>query len=142
MVDAYKVTHPGRLHSVPSLTNTSQPDYIAPIVGYLTSQDNTETTARLFEISGGWAAETRWQRTGGHGFPTNVTLTLEDILAKWDVFTNFGACLSVCRALGWPLTSSGNVDDGRATHPATSTEAMATFMANLDNTTADVKSKL
>ena len=105
MVDAYKVTHPRRLHSVPSLNNASQPDHIAPIVGYLTSQDNAETTARLFEISGGWAAETRWQRTGGHGFPTNVTLTPENILAKWDVFTNFGACLSVRRVSGWPLTS-------------------------------------
>ncbi|KAF8557431.1 NAD(P)-binding protein [Imleria badia] len=105
MVDAYK------------------PDYIAPIVGYLTSQDNTETTGRLFEITGGWAAETRWQRTGGHGFPTNVTLTPEDVLAKWDVFTNF--------------------DDGRATYPATSAEGMATLMANLDNMTAEpVKSKL
>ncbi|KAG8213408.1 peroxisomal hydratase-dehydrogenase-epimerase [Butyriboletus roseoflavus] len=81
MVDAYK------------------PDYIAPVVGYLTSQDNTETTGRVFEISGGWAAETRWQRTGGHGFPTNTTLTPENVLAKWDVFTNF--------------------DDGRATCPAT-----------------------
>lgn len=68
-------------------------------MGYLTSQDNTETTGRLFEITGGWAAETRWQRTGGHGFPTNVILTPENVLAKWDVFTDFGAC--VRRALGW-----------------------------------------
>jgi len=105
------------------MVDAFKPDYIAPIVGYLTSQDNTETTARLFEISGGWAAETRWQRTGGHGFPTNVTLTPEDILAKWDVFTNF--------------------DDGRATYPATSAEGMAMLLANLNNTTAKpVKSKL
>lgn len=41
---------------------------------------------------GGWAAETRWQRTGGHGFPTNVPLTPEHVLSQWDVFTNFGAC--------------------------------------------------
>ncbi|KAG9314887.1 hypothetical protein JVU11DRAFT_3989 [Chiua virens] len=99
-----------------------RPDYIAPIVGYLTSRDNTDTTGRLFEISGGWAAETRWQRTGGHGFPTNVTLTPEAILAKWDVFTNF--------------------DDGRATYPMSSPEGMATLMANLDNTTEPAKSKL
>ncbi|KAN0093211.1 NAD(P)-binding protein [Tylopilus felleus] len=105
MVDAYK------------------PDYIAPIVGYLTSQDNTETTGRVFEITGGWAAETRWQRTGGHGFLTNVTLTPEDIIAKWEVFTNF--------------------DDGRATYPMSSGESMATLMANLDNTTEEpAKAKL
>ncbi|KIJ12813.1 hypothetical protein PAXINDRAFT_163828 [Paxillus involutus ATCC 200175] len=98
MVDAYK------------------PDYIAPVVGYLSSQDNTETTGRLFEISGGWAAETRWQRAGGHGFPANLTLTPEEVIAKWDVFTNF--------------------DDGRATHPTTSAEGMAQIMANLENTAA------
>ncbi|KAF8127028.1 hypothetical protein EV363DRAFT_1401459 [Boletus edulis] len=99
MVDAYK------------------PDYIAPVVGYLTSQDNTKTTGRLFEITGGWAAETRWQRTGGHGFPTNVTLTPEDIIAKWDVFTNF--------------------DDGRATYPTTTAEAMEALIENFDNTMAE-----
>jgi multifunctional beta-oxidation protein len=95
MVDAYK------------------PDYIAPIVGYLTSEANTETTGQLFEISGGWAAQTRWQRTGGYGFPTNKVLTPEDIISKWDVFTNF--------------------DDGRATHPATTAEGMQQIMGNFEN---------
>ncbi|KAF8557433.1 NAD(P)-binding protein [Imleria badia] len=100
--------------SLKEMVDAYKPDYIAPIVGYLTSQDNTDD---------GWATETRWQRTGGHGLPTNVTLTPEDILAKWDMFINF--------------------DDGRATYPVTSAEGMATLMANLDNTTAEpVKSKL
>ena len=74
-----------------------QPDYIAPVVGYLTSEDNIETTGKLFEISGGWAAETRWQRAGGHGFPVNLKLTPEDIVSKWDIFTNFGAFVCVVR---------------------------------------------
>ncbi|KAF9236745.1 hypothetical protein BU15DRAFT_76706 [Melanogaster broomeanus] len=105
MVDAYK------------------PDYIAPVVGYLSSRDNTDTTSRLFEISGGWAAETRWQRAGGYGFPMNLTLTPEDVIAKWDAFTNF--------------------DDGRATHPVTLAEGMAGIMANLENMAAKaLKSKL
>ncbi|KAG0705683.1 hypothetical protein DFH29DRAFT_1029857 [Suillus ampliporus] len=95
MVDAYK------------------PDYVAPVIGYLTSEANTETTGQLFEISGGWAAQTRWQRAGGYGFPTNKVLTPEDIISKWDVFTNF--------------------DDGRATHPATSGEGMLQIMGNFEN---------
>lgn len=95
MVDAYK------------------PDYIAPIVGYLTSEANTETTGQLFEISGGWAAQTRWQRAGGYGFPTNKVLTPEDIISKWDVFTNF--------------------DDGRAIHPTTTAEGMQQIMGNFEN---------
>ncbi|OAX31194.1 hypothetical protein K503DRAFT_870727 [Rhizopogon vinicolor AM-OR11-026] len=95
MIDAYK------------------PDYIAPVVGYLTSEVNAETTGQLFEISGGWAAKTRWQRAGGDGFPTNKALAPEDIISKWDVLTSF--------------------DDGRATHPTSSAEGMQQIMGNLEN---------
>lgn len=76
--------------NIPFILPFLQPDYIAPIVGYLTSEANTETTGQLFEISGGWAAQTRWQRAGGYGFPTNRVLTPEDVISKWDVFTDFG----------------------------------------------------
>ncbi|KAI6155017.1 hypothetical protein BKA82DRAFT_4336398 [Pisolithus tinctorius] len=100
MVDAYK------------------PDYIAPVVGFLTSEDNTDTTGRLFEISGGWAAETRWQRTGGHGFPINVELTPEEVIAKWETFTTF--------------------DDGRATFPATSAESLQQIIDNFENKAGSV----
>lgn len=51
---------------------------------------NDETTGSLFEIAGGWAAQTRWQRAGGHGFPVDKPLAPEAILDKWNVFTNFG----------------------------------------------------
>ncbi|KAH7930228.1 peroxisomal hydratase-dehydrogenase-epimerase [Leucogyrophana mollusca] len=102
------------------MVDAFKPDYIAPVVGYLTSEDNTETTGSLFEISGGWAAQTRWQRAGGHGFPANKPLTPEDIIAKWDVFTNF--------------------DDGRATNPATSAEGMQQIMSNSENTVSLVDS--
>ena len=78
-----------------------QPDYIAPIVGYLSSEANTKTSGGLFEIMGGWAAQTRWQKSGGYGFPVNRTLTPEDVLSKWTVFCNFGdgfcsGCNSAC----------------------------------------------
>ncbi|KAI5982272.1 hypothetical protein EDD15DRAFT_2391356 [Pisolithus albus] len=100
MVDAYK------------------PDYIAPVVGFLTSEDNADTTGRLFEISGGWAAETRWQRTGGHGFPTNVQLTPEEVVAKWKTFTTF--------------------DDGRSTFPTTTAESLQQIIENFENKAASV----
>jgi multifunctional beta-oxidation protein len=56
--------------------------------------DNEETTGALFEVTGGWAAQTRWQRAGGHGFPQNQELTPEAIISKWKVITNFGELLS------------------------------------------------
>jgi multifunctional beta-oxidation protein len=99
-----------------------KPDFIAPLVGYLTSQDNEETTGGLFEALGGWIAKTRWQRAGGHGFPTNKALTPEDILSKWDAITNF--------------------DDVRATNPANAMESFQQMWANLENQDSEVKAKL
>ena len=98
MVDAFKVGrtlhHPRVSHSC----TLSQPDYIAPIVGYLTSEANDETTGRLFEIMGGWAAQTRWQRAGGYGFPVNKALTPESVISKWEIITDFSEFLCVCEA--------------------------------------------
>jgi multifunctional beta-oxidation protein len=65
-------------------------------VGYLTSDANTKTSGGLFEIMGGWAAQTRWQKSGGVGFPMNRTLTPEDVLAKWGIICNFGESALVC----------------------------------------------
>ncbi len=72
------------------MVDAFKPDYIAPVVGYLTSEANEETSGALFEIMGGWAAQTRWQKAGGHGFPVNRQLTPEAIISKWDIITNFG----------------------------------------------------
>jgi multifunctional beta-oxidation protein len=89
---------------------TLQPDFVAPVVGYLVSKglsscqsfqahlifppsDNVETTGSLFEVSGGWAAKTRWQQAGGHGFPVNKKLSPEDVIAKWKNIINFGELL-------------------------------------------------
>ncbi|TFK50113.1 multifunctional beta-oxidation protein [Heliocybe sulcata] len=94
-----------------------KPDYIAPVVGFLSSEANEETSGCLFEIMGGWAAQTRWQRAGGHGFPVNRALTPEAIISKWDVITNF--------------------DDGRATNPTTTMEAGQQLLDNFQNLAPD-----
>ncbi|KAG8695025.1 hypothetical protein FRC08_008112 [Ceratobasidium sp. 394] len=93
------------------------PDYIAPLVGYLASENNDDTNGALFEVTGGWAAQTRWQRAGGHGFPQNKPLTPEDVLSKWNVITNF--------------------DDGRATYPTSTQEAIQQIVENFSNTTSN-----
>ncbi|QRW18089.1 short chain dehydrogenase [Rhizoctonia solani] len=93
------------------------PDYVAPLVGYLASKDNEATTGALFEVTGGWAAQTRWQRAGGHGFPQNKELTPEAILSKWKVITNF--------------------DDGRATYPTSTQEAIQQIVENFSNKTSE-----
>ncbi|QRV90224.1 short chain dehydrogenase [Ceratobasidium sp. AG-Ba] len=93
------------------------PDYVAPLVGFLASESNEDTTGALFEVTGGWAARTRWQRAGGHGFPQNKELTPEDVLSKWNIITNF--------------------DDGRATYPTSTQEAIQQIVENFSNTASD-----
>jgi len=41
------------------------PDYVAPVVGYLGSEA-CETTMGLYEVSAGWCASLRWQRSYGY----------------------------------------------------------------------------
>ncbi|KAK7041719.1 hypothetical protein VNI00_009008 [Paramarasmius palmivorus] len=97
-----------------------KPDYVAPVVGYLTSADNEDVSGQLFEISGGWAAQTRWQRSGGHAFSHKRPFTPEEVVDKWENITKF---------------------DSRATHPTTTSEAMGQIIENFGNE-GDVKAKL
>lgn len=74
-----------------------KPDYVAPVVGYLTSEDNTETSGQVFEISGGWAAQTRYQRSGGYAFPATRIYTPEEVVGKWKEITDFGKMHSLLK---------------------------------------------
>lgn len=104
------------------MVNAFKPDYIAPVVGYLSSKDNVETSGLLFEISGGWAAQTRFQRSGGHGFFSDQPFTPEDVIANWKKITNF--------------------DDGRSTNPTSIQEAAAQLISNADNKRSISKARL
>jgi multifunctional beta-oxidation protein len=124
------------------MVDTFKPDFVAPVVAFLTSKgkavlstsllvcclvlvDNDRTTGRLFEVMGGWAAETRWQRSGGHGFPHNRELTPEDVISKWSIITGF------CKAHVTRLIQSLTLypADGRDTHPTSTQEALAQVIA-------------
>ncbi|KAF2746338.1 multifunctional beta-oxidation protein-like protein [Sporormia fimetaria CBS 119925] len=98
-----------------------KPDYVAPLVVLLCSDKAPEPTGGLYEVGMGWFAQTRWQRTGGHGFPVDVKLTPEAVLEKWDVITNF--------------------DDGRADHPHDNASGLAKIMANMQNKSKGGKAK-
>ncbi|KAJ7475790.1 peroxisomal hydratase-dehydrogenase-epimerase [Mycena latifolia] len=104
------------------MVDAFKPDYIAPLVGYLSSADNQGTSGALFEVLGGWAAQTRWQRSGGYSFPNKPPFTPEDVVSKWASITNF--------------------TDGRATNPANGAEALEQMVANFGNKGDDVKAKL
>jgi len=90
-----------------------KPDYVAPLVVLLSSDKCPDPTGRLYEVGSGWQAQTRWQRTGGHGFPIDVKLTPEAVLAVWDKIRDF--------------------DDGRADHPESGQDGLKSIMANMQN---------
>ncbi|KAJ9098266.1 hypothetical protein QFC21_004595 [Naganishia friedmannii] len=99
----------------PEMVEMFKPDYVAPIVGFLTS-DDCPVTGTIYEVMAGWAAQVRWERTGGHCFPNDKKLQPEDVLAQWKTITNF--------------------TDGRATHPTTAQEAQAQMFENFNNVAA------
>ncbi|KAG8998152.1 hypothetical protein FRB93_013834 [Tulasnella sp. JGI-2019a] len=97
-----------------------KPDFVAPIVGYLTSEDNQDTTGCIFESAAGWNAQVRWQRSGGHGFPHNKPLSPEDVIGKWSIITGF--------------------EDGRTTHPTSTQESLQQIVDNFGNVNTNAPS--
>ncbi|EAW13407.1 putative peroxisomal multifunctional beta-oxidation protein (MFP) [Aspergillus clavatus NRRL 1] len=91
-----------------------KPDFVAPMVALLCSDMAPEpSTKGLYECGSGWFARTRWQRSGGHGFPVDVKLTPEAVLKQWAQIINF--------------------DDGRADHPEDNQSGTEKIMANMSN---------
>ncbi|KXH28507.1 short chain dehydrogenase [Colletotrichum nymphaeae SA-01] len=99
-----------------------KPDYIAPVVLALSSDKVPKNpTGGLYEVGSGWVGQTRWQRTGGHGFPVDVPLTPEEVLKHWDAIRNF--------------------EDGRADHPEKTQDGLQSIMANMENKSNKSKSE-
>ena len=91
-----------------------KPEQVAPLVVALCSDKvPNPPTGGLFEVGSGWQARTRWQRSGGYGFPVDVKLTPEAVLKQWKTIINF--------------------DDGRADHPEDSQDGLKSIMNNMQN---------
>ncbi|KAF2226183.1 multifunctional beta-oxidation protein-like protein [Elsinoe ampelina] len=95
------------------LVQAFKPDYVAPLVVLLSSDKVPEPTGKLYEVGSGWFAQTRWQRTGGHGFPVDVPLTPEAVVGQWKRIIDF--------------------EDGRADHPEDPQAGTASIMKNMTN---------
>ncbi|KAL9112900.1 MAG: hypothetical protein Q9187_007705, partial [Circinaria calcarea] len=99
-----------------------KPDQVAPLVVALCSDKVPKPpTGGLFEVGSGWHARTRWQRSGGHGFPIDIKLTPEAVLKEWKDIVNF--------------------DDGRADHPEDSQDGLKSIMNNMQNRSGRTKEK-
>jgi multifunctional beta-oxidation protein len=93
------------------MIDTFKADYLAPVVGYLTSKE-VKVTGTVYESFGGFVAQVRWERTAGAVFPNNRIPTPEQIASKWGEITTF---------------------DANSTHPSTTQESFMQIMGNFDN---------
>lgn len=94
------------------LVQAFKPEYIAPVVLALCSDKVPNPTGGLYEVGSGWVGQTRWQRTGGHGFPVDVPLTPEAVVQNWERIVTF---------------------DSRADHPEKTQDSIGKIMANAEN---------
>lgn len=94
----------------PEMVQAFKPEYIAPLVLALASDKLPNPTGGLYEVGSGWIGQTRWQRTGGAGFPIDVELTPEAVIKAWPKIVTF---------------------DERSDNPSKAQEAMAKVFANI-----------
>lgn len=96
------------------MVRSFQPDQVSPMVVALSSDRVPDhQTGGLYEVGSGWHARTRWQRSGGRGFPIDVKLTPETVRNAWRDIVNF--------------------DDGRADHPEDAQDGVKSIMNNMQN---------
>ncbi|KAK8931867.1 Multifunctional beta-oxidation protein [Metarhizium anisopliae] len=97
----------------PEMVQAFKPDYIAPLILALCGDSCPDPTGGLYEVGSGWCGKTRWQRTGGHGFPVNVKLVPEEVVKHWKDIVNF--------------------DDDRVDNPEKTQDSMMKIMGNMGN---------
>jgi hypothetical protein len=72
----------------PKYVEARKPDWISPLVVYLASEDN-KMPHHLWEVGGGWVAETRLSRSAGAFFKLDSSFTVEAVRDKWDEVCQF-----------------------------------------------------
>ncbi|KAK2785485.1 bifunctional hydroxyacyl-CoA dehydrogenase/enoyl-CoA hydratase fox2 [Onygenales sp. PD_12] len=100
------------------LVQAFKPEYVAPFVVALCSDVLPDPTKGLYECGSGWFAQTRWQRSAGHGFPVDVPLTPEAVLSQWKKIVTF---------------------DENSDNPENGQDGMKGVLANLSNVSGAAK---
>lgn len=72
----------------PDVLEMIKPEFVVPVVAYLTHETSTET-AGVFESAGGIIKKLRWQRSKGAAFRCDDTFTPSAVLARFDEISDF-----------------------------------------------------
>jgi len=71
----------------PEMIAMFKPDYIAPLVAYL-SHESFKQSGGVYEVGSGWMAQVRWERSAGMGLDL-ANLTIEEVHKAWPAITDF-----------------------------------------------------
>ena len=93
----------------PDLIKKLKPEYISPLVLWLSSEANQDNTGGIYEVGAGYMAKLRWERSRGVTLPLADGITVDDVARQWKQITDFND----------------------ASHPASAQEAMMDMFANL-----------
>eukprot|EP01125_Pyxidicula_operculata_P001197 TRINITY_DN11135_c0_g1_i1.p1 TRINITY_DN11135_c0_g1~~TRINITY_DN11135_c0_g1_i1.p1 ORF type:complete len:428 (-),score=120.56 TRINITY_DN11135_c0_g1_i1:56-1339(-) len=97
----------------PNILAALKPEFVAPLVAFLTSEQSQETGG-LYEVGAGFVSKLRWERTLGVNFPLDQVLTPEQIRDNFSKISDFTGAI----------------------HPSSIAEATGSIFANLSNVSA------
>ncbi|KAI9019635.1 peroxisomal hydratase-dehydrogenase-epimerase [Hyaloraphidium curvatum] len=95
----------------PEAVEALKPDYVAPLVVFLGSED-CKVTKGIFEVGAGWVSSLRWQQTKGVGFPRDQKLTPEAIRARFADITSWDGALYPTQLRDSSLRAFANAGSG------------------------------
>lgn len=67
----------------PEVLSHLDPDHVAPLIGVLTARNGPDVGGRLFEVGGGYFAETKWQQSEGYVWKADDSFTPSAIDLQW-----------------------------------------------------------
>jgi NAD(P)-dependent dehydrogenase (short-subunit alcohol dehydrogenase family) len=73
----------------PDLLEALKPEYVAPLVAYLVSEENKNITGQTFELGAGWIGQIRRERSAGVFFPVDKELLPEEIKSNFSKVEDF-----------------------------------------------------